>query len=268
VKRAISISSKHYLGVTIVFCGAILLCWGFPFVWYTHANPDGKYFWLSEQRAVEGWTYSEEPVAKSAEAILVADRLTSGQFTNVTGQSVHIFSAKRYQEKQNEIGLFVHTPDRCWTESGWQIEPNAPDVLSLVIHGAPIQFERRIFTGGGHRELVYFCGLTGGQTLPYRLDHNLSVGMRYQLKQGLEKTGTTLRAGDSHLWARVWEAFISRRPLFGPKQFIRISTPIDALPPAEGDRLLQTFLTQWLLPGDFQTELRDWKQSSSAAKRS
>ncbi len=158
---------RHAIWATSLFSAAVLVCWGFPFIWYTHATADGQYFWLSEQKAVEGWTYSEEPVAKSAEAILVADRLTSGEFRNTSGQSVRIFSAKRYQEKQNEIGLFVHTPDRCWTESGWQIDPQVPDVLNITLHGVPIQFERRIFEGGGMRELVYFCGLTGGQPLPH-----------------------------------------------------------------------------------------------------
>ncbi len=254
------------LSLTILFSTAILVCWGFPYIWYTHANATGRYFWLSEQRQVAGWNYSEEPVGKSAEAILVADQLISGEFTNHTGQIVHVFSAKRYEEKQNEIGLFVHTPDRCWTESGWRIEPAVPDVLSLALHGVTIQFERRIFAGGAERELVYFCGLTGGQSLPYRLDHNLGVGIRYQRNKSLEKSGAALRASDSHLWTRVWESFTSRRPLLGPKQFIRISTPLDSLDSTESDRLLQFFLAQWLVPGDFQRELEAWKQNVAKNK--
>ena len=255
------------LNYTILFSAVILVCWGFPYVWYTHASSANQYFWLSEQRNVQGWKYFEEPVDKSAEAILVADQLVSGRFTNNAAQVIHVFSAKRYQEKQNEIGLFVHTPDRCWTESGWRIEPSAPDFLKLTVHGVEIQFERRIFQGGASRELVYFCGLTGGQPLPYRLDHNLGVAMKYQVHNGFEKSGTSLRASDSHLWARVWESFASRRPLLGPKQFIRISTSLDSENPAEADQLLQHFLIQWLQIGDFQSELQDWKRTKTTGIR-
>jgi hypothetical protein len=260
--------SKQTLGLTIVFSAAILICWLFPHVWYTHANPTRQYFWLSEKHSLPGWTYSDEPVGQSAEAILVADQLVSGQFTNEAHQIIHVFSAKRFEEKQNEIGLFVHTPDRCWTESGWRIEPVAPEVLTLNVHGVNIQFERRIFAGGGGRELVYFCGLTGGQSLPYRLDHNLGVAMRYQIRKNGEKSGAALRASDSHLWSRVWESFESRRPLLGPKQFIRISTPLAAQDVAEADRLLQQFILQWLQSADFQSELQAWKRTATTGKHS
>lgn len=261
-------NSRRNFALTILFSAAILICWGFPHLWYTHADPAKQYFWLSEQHALKGWTYTEEPVGKSAEAILVADQLISGQFTNDASQAVHVFFAKRYEEKQNEIGLFVHTPDRCWTESGWRIEPATPDVIKLAVHGVDLQFERRIFAGGGGRELVYFCGLTGGQSLPYRLDHNLGVAQRYQMRASADKRGAALRASDSQLWTRVWESFASRRPLLGPKQFVRLSTPLGTQSVAEGDRLLQQFLVMWLLKGDFQSELQAWKQTRTIGKHS
>lgn len=232
--------------------------WIFPLQWYTRTNPDKQYFWLAEQTQVAGWDYRVIPVAESAEAVLVADRLVNGEFQRPETQPVRVFSAKRYEEKQNEIGLFVHTPDRCWTQAGWNLEPAAPDVVELEVHGIRIRFERRIFVFRGQRELVYFCGLTGGQPLPYRLDHNLSVGMKYQLGTAADKTGTTLRGTDERLWTRVWESFRSRRPLLGPKQFLRISTPVATGEEAAGDQLLADFLADWLTPVDFEEELATW----------
>ena len=246
--------------VTAIFVALILGCWAFPRPWYTRTDAQKGYFWLSEQSEIKGWTYQEVPVAKSAEATLVADRLVNGAFTSNEGRIVRVFSAKRYEEKRNEIGLFVHTPDRCWTEAGWILEPAVPDTAELLLQGLTLRFERRIFTIGSERELVYFCGLTGGQPLPYRLDHNLSVGLKYQLRTAKDKTGSTVRASDQRLWDRVWESFISRRPLLGPKQFLRISTPIQGEDSSVADRLLREFLLSWLVSVDYQKELEAWQR--------
>src|SRR5215212_6959379 len=169
----------------------IAILWGFPAVWYTRTDAQLGHFWLSERTNVTGWTFGDIPVSKAAEAILVADRLVSGEFSTSAGKRVRVFSAKRYVESQNEIGLFVHTPDRCWTESGWKMAPVQPEFESLVVHGIPLLFERRVFSSGGQRELVYFAGLVGGQPLPYRFDHNLSVGMKHALHVAKDETGTS-----------------------------------------------------------------------------
>jgi hypothetical protein len=218
---------------------------------------------LAEQTSIPGWEYREVPIAKSAEAALVADRLVNAEFAKPDNSRVRVFSAKRYIEKQNEIGLFVHTPDRCWTETGWNLEPTSPDFVEMQVHGQSMTFERRIFSAGSQRELVYFCGLVGGCPLPYRLDHNLSVGMKHQLRLSKDKTGSVLRASDNKFWARVWESFVSRRPLLGPKQFIRISTPITGGDVASGDALLKEVLPEWLAPSDYSQEIQLWTKSST-----
>ena len=257
---------RQILLISGTFSLLLLALWFFPLAWYTRTSSNQQYFWLTERTNLTGWAYHQVPVAESAEAILVADRLVNGEFTNSIGKAVRVFSAKRYQEKQNEIGLFVHTPDRCWTESGWKLEPAAPEMIELELHGTKILFERRIFTVGAQRELVYFAGLTGGQPLPYRLDHNLSVGMKHQLALARDKTGTTLRGSDQRLWTRVWESFASRRPLLGPKQFLRISTPVNPANLSDGDRLIQEFLSQWLSPSDYHQELAHWQNSPNSTE--
>jgi hypothetical protein len=243
----------------------ILGIWQFPRAWYTHTDTELGQVWLTGRTNVSGWRFQDVPVSKSAEAILVADRLLNGEFRAADEKVVRVFSAKRYAESENEIGLFVHTPDRCWTESGWKLEPTQPEFKALVVHGIPILFERRIFVHGPERELVYFAGLVGGQPLPYRLDHNLSVGMKHALHAAKDETGTTLRASDKRFWERIWESFLSRRPLIGPKQFLRISTSISETDVRGADQLLEEFLPQWLEVSPYEQELAQW--SSEAAKR-
>ena len=201
-----------------------------------------------------GWKYTSVPIDESAEKILVADRTVNGEFKRAS-EAVRVFSAKRYVEKSNEVGLFVHTPDRCWVESGWRIEPTAPDVVEMTVHGVRLQMERRIFAFRGERELVYFAGLIDGQPLPYRLDHNLSVGLRTASPDSAV-SGSAARASDAHFWQRLWTSFASRSELLGPKHFIRISTPIRSGDTVAADKLLQSFAAQWLTPGDYENERR------------
>ena len=68
---------------------------------------------------------------------------------------------------------------------------------------------------------------------------------------------------DSKLWGRVWDSFRSRRPLLGPKQFIRISTKVhpDQLEP--GDIRLQRFLNEWLERVDYLKEMETWEKTKS-----
>src|SRR5262249_43670862 len=136
--------------------------------------------WLSERKDVPGWNYRAIPVDESAEKILVADRMFNAEYTNSVGAEILVFSAKRYDEKANEIGLFIHTPDRCWVEAGWRCDPEAePTFKEISLDGAAVTIERRIFEFKGRRELVYFFGLQGGRTLPYRLDHYFSTSRRF-----------------------------------------------------------------------------------------
>lgn len=248
-----------------VFSALIVLLWGFPYLWYRGSDAHTRYFWLSENGQVAGWTFREVPVSESAEKVLVADQMVNGEFA-AGGRQVRVFSAKRYRENQNEIGLFVHTPDRCWTQAGWKIEATNPSIVKVDLHGIRIPFERRIFHTSGHRELVYFAGLTGGQPLPYRLDHNLSVAMKYQLAEKSDVRGTALRIGDNTLWARLWDSFTNRRQLLGPKQFLRISTPAPSgADVAEADKLLTQFIQEWLSPTDYEAELQSWNSRQLAA---
>jgi hypothetical protein len=242
---------------TIGLIAVIAGLWLFPAFWYTNSG-EGNGVWFAERTEIDGWTFESVPISASAERVLVADRTVNGEFRRA-GEAVRVFSAKRYLENSNEIGLFVHTPDRCWVEGGWTIEPVAPQVEELTVHGITLRMERRIFVFRGNRELVYFCGLVDGRTLPYRLDHNLSVGIRTSGDRNQAASGALGRASDMHFWERLIDSFQGRRAFAGPKQFIRISTPLRGDDTTEADALLKAFLPMWLAPGDFLNEHRAFK---------
>ena len=244
-----------------MFGVGVLLLWVFPKFWYTGAG-DGERMWLAETTEVEGWSYEAVPIGESAERVLVADRTFNGEFRNGRGEPVRVFSAKRYVENQNEIGLFVHTPDRCWAEGGWKIEPSSPEVCDLNVHGVAVKAERRIFHFGATKELVYFWGTVDGQVLPYRLDHNLGVGVNDGVRVSMVQRAKR-RVIDGLLWQRLWSSFQSRRALAGPKHFVRISTPITAATAegiAEADLRLKEFVSRWLVPGNYEEEKEGIKE--------
>lgn len=236
--------------------------WIFPSLWYRSAIPSQGYAWFAESPTVAGWTYTNIPVGQAAESILVADRVVNGTFT-APGREVKVYSAKRYLKKENEIGLFSHTPDRCWTAVGWSIDPTDPDHLELPVHGVRLLLERRIFKAGLQRELVYFGALVGGRALPYRIDQYHAAG-RKRSAGGGDRAGTWQRLMQTRLWSWAWESFSQRTPLSGPQQFVRISTPIRE-GEAAADELLRQFLASWLVPASYEGELQSFRQEPPAS---
>jgi hypothetical protein len=226
-------SARPVVFTSLTATSFLVLLWLFPSFWYRGWEASPQMHWFTNSTDLSGWSYLEIPVGRSAERLLVADRIANGTFTGPDGQVVNVFLASRYSEHPNAVGLFVHTPDRCWVQTGWQVEPTSPDCLQVTLHGLVLAFERRIFRQGQARELVYFTGLAGGQPLPHRLDHELSIAARAQQEPSVGTRATFLRATDQQYWTRVWDAFRTRRPLAGPKQF----------------------LTRWLQPANLEQEI-------------
>jgi hypothetical protein len=54
-------------------------------------------------------------------------------------------------------------------------------------------------------------------------------------------------------------SFSNRTANDGQLHFFRISTPVVGDDLASADKLLQSFLPQWLQRGDYQKEFREWK---------
>ena len=233
-------------GLTLLIAGV----WVFPTFWYTRSDPSQAVQWLAEQTNAPGWRYESVAVDESAEKLLVADRLVVGKFTRDGNSSeiIRVFGARRTKRDSKEIGLFVHTPDRCWVQGGWNLAETTPDFVELTLHERKVGFERRLFDVQGRRELVYFTGLVGGQTLPYRLDHNYSVSLRVLASGEKDRVHKANRLNDTLLWKRVLGAFLSRRPLLGSKQFLRISTPILGGDIVGADHRIMEILPRWLKP--------------------
>ena len=252
--------TKHVFATTFLMSLSVLLVWGFPRFWYSKTDPRQGYFWLAEQNQIADWHYKALPLSQAAEAVLAADKIVNGEFDADSQAVVRVFSAKRYSDQESEFEMFSHTPDRCWTSVGWKLEPATPEFVELTLRGIPLKLERRIFSTGTHRELVYFGALVGGQPLPYRLDPHLSIGIKRGEKSPAGIFGKMMGAIDAGFFSWPWKSFVNRRPLNGPKQFIRVSTPILGYDAKDGDKLLTDFLPLWLVPVDYRQELGQWRR--------
>jgi hypothetical protein len=244
----------------------IAALWFMPYWWYAenHIGPDFK--WFGENTNLPAWSYTPVSVGNSAEVVLAADQIINGDFVRPDGARVNGYSAKRYWKKENEIGLFSHTPDRCWTIVGWKIEPTEPDCFALSLHGVPMQFERRIFSFGNRKELVYFSALVGGKALPYRIDQYYRAARQKTTESQGDAESTLLRLKQGRLWGWAWESFVGRTPLSGPQQFIRISTTLNGTTEAEAEKRLQEVLPLWLNLTNYQQELDRWKMAKEEEK--
>ena len=207
---------------------------------------------------------------------MVNGEFVSGDATRV----IRVFSAKRYLQNENEIGLFSHTPDRCWTGAGWQIQLIEPAFVECQIHGLAMRFERRLFVHDQVKELVYFGAIVGGKALPYRLDQYLAANLKKTEQTKGDSESAVLRLGSSRMWGWTWDSFVHRTAFGGPQQFLRISTPVvgntseiaggisrgkDDL--AEADERLRSFLPQWLVVVDYQKEYGEWKAKRTTGLR-
>jgi hypothetical protein len=246
----------------------VIALWLFPRIWYTHTDPGQGYFWLAEQDHLPGWRFKSEQVSKAAEGVLGADKVVNGEFQNRMGRIVRVFSAKRYASGESEHDMFTHTPDQCWTAIGWKLEPGLPDSIQVLVDGLQLNFERRIFSKDTHRELVYFGALVGGQPLPYRLDQYLNVALKRARRESFGILARSTVSLDGRLFGWPLKSFLSRRPLVGPKQFIRISTPIINDDTKGADELLTNFLARWLTSVDYRQELTQWRSRQRSAGKS
>lgn len=257
-----TLSSRHW-GV-LVLSGVLLVLWQFPGPWYAGKADGTQYLWFGLNEEIPGWEYKEISVGDAAEAILVADRMDNGEFHQEGGTLVRVFSAKRFEEKENSVGLFSHTPDRCWTNTGMVIQSEAPFFRKIEIHGIEMVLERRVFSMGSQRELVYFGALVGGSALPYRMDQYLGSGLRRESGSGGDKGGSIDRLVNTRVWSWALESFLKRARLAGPQQLIRISTPIRG-PIESADERLLGFFEQWLrvVPYEEERKLFELQQAEA-----
>jgi hypothetical protein len=254
--------TRSRLGSIVLLSLVIFGAYCFPRIWYR--NSGREFLWLAEARELPHWTRKTLPLSQAAETQLGADACVNAEFTRNDGRIVRFFSAKRFSKEGAEACVFAHTPDRCWPLAGWKLEKVEPEVREVVLYRTPVLFERRCFRGGENKELVYFGALIGGQPLPFRLDQYLGFGLRASQAGNAITTEAFARAKDKQFWAWMWNCFRARRTVGGATHFIRISTPVTVAGVASGDQLLLEFLQAFLQPADFETDLRQWKQTGRA----
>ena len=259
--------TRRVVASTFLLAWAVLALWLFPRFWYTHTDPGQSCCWLAEQNRLPGWQFKREPVSKAAEGVLGADKVVNGEFQNQRGRIVRVFSAKRYASGESEHDMFTHTPDQCWTAIGWKLEPGLPDSIQVLVDGLQLNFERRIFSKDAHRELVYFGALVGGQPLPYRLDQYLNVALKRTRQESFGVLASSILSLDGRLFGWPLKSFLSRRPLVGPKQFLRISTPIIGDDTNGADELMTGFVAHWLISVDYREELTQWRVHHLSGRR-
>ncbi|MCS1408651.1 MAG: hypothetical protein M2R45_01827 [Verrucomicrobia subdivision 3 bacterium] len=222
----------------------VVALWQFPGVWYAGVDETTDFVWFREQFDIEGWTFDERPVSDGAEEQLAADLISNGEFVSDEGHLVRVFSAKRFYEKKNAIGLLTHTPDNCWSIAGMRVVPVKPYVITKEVDGIEMMLERRVFSAGNARELVYFGATVGGKPLPYRMDVHLNAALGNTVTE--HRSGPLSRLVNPRVWGWAFESFQNRTRLAGPQQFIRISTPVtDDI--KEAERRLNFFLEKWLV---------------------
>ena len=156
---------------------------------------------------------------------------------------MRVFSAKREGERKNATGLLTHTPDSCWTNVGMRAEDDGQFVSLKIIDGVEMTMERRVFSFGAQRELVYFGAIVGGQPLPYRLDTYLNAALGSTVTG--HKSGPWSRAFNTRVWTWCWDSFASRTRLGGAQQLIRVSTPISGNLEGAEERI-DFILQRWL----------------------
>ncbi len=232
------VGSIHFVSLALVGL------WLFPSVWYKGASESTEFKWFETQTEVDGMIYSEVDVGAAAEAILAADSMENGEFSAQEGGAVvRVFSAKRKGERKNATGLLTHTPDSCWTRVGMRAEDDGDFVASKSIDGVEMTMERRIYSFGSQRELVYFGAIVGGKALPYRLDTYLNAALGTTVTG--HQSGPWSRAFNSRVWTWCWDSFAARTQLGGAQQLIRISTPIRG-DLEEAEQRIDSVLEQWL----------------------
>ena len=240
--------------------------WALPSLWYSSAKANRPFVWLTGKTAVADWQFRDSKVSESTEATLVADATVNGEFLLAGGRLVRVFVAKRFEENSVGMGVLGHPPDLCWTLAGWKLTRVEPAFVDCSVGGLDFRWERRLFEISGHKELVYYGALVGGQPLPYRLDQYLAwAGTKPEHETAFAHFGSHLR--DKSYWQPVWEAFRNRVPLSGPQEFFRVSTQVMGDDFQAADDLLRRFLPQWLERGDYRQEYGEWQRAKDKGER-
>ena len=152
-------------------------------------------------------------------------------------------------------GSIEHTAPLAHGSSGGPVVDAAGRFLALNTNRAGEGFYLAL---PADAELARRVEALGQGKSPFR--PHLGIGIKRGEKSFAGIFGKLLGAIDARFLSWPWKSFVNRRPLNGPKQFIRVSTSVFGNDARDADRLLTDFLPHWLVPVDYRQELGQWRR--------
>jgi len=240
----------------------VVALWYFPVFWYNNSSNSHGWKLGVDTSGISNSIFINSVVDPTEKKILLVDDLISGQYkpidTSCAPITIYLATVNDYDPRA--VSLFAHTPDRCWTEGGWVIRHIYSGSFNLLIGGRKFTFEKRIFDGFGHSELVFFTGVVSGSPLPFRLDYNyplnieaIQLGIPNILERGWFSGDSCWRRDPRLIWRPMWESFVSRKKLDGSIQFLRVSTQVVDGRVDMAERRLEDFLYRALRFPNYNT---------------
>jgi exosortase len=231
-----SASSRFPIVATALFTAALIGAWA----WFNVAVPPApaRYtFYL--QKSIEGYRFEPEEVPQAAVEILGTTNLINGRFVG-EHEEIRIFAAT--WGKEADMSVVQHTPDICWVAAGWRpVKLGQPESVRIVSREKQVHFECRVFRSPDRnsKQVAIWCTLLGGSVLP--------EGTRWAIEDDSTLDSRNLAAASGRRMAvhHLMRALKERVPGTRNKQFLRLSTTLDADDWRSGLHGLQGFLSRF-----------------------
>lgn len=185
---------------------------------------------------VNGYAFTAKPLSKTEETVLVTTNYINGVFGGsgiVASPEVMAFLAN-WDGGDESLKVLVHSPDICWSGAGWRaVNLGQPRQLEIPVKtdpagqsSTPLLFECRVMEApNGHRELVIWSALVGGENLAQT--HWFSPENNVKERGGDRENKAASMAASRRLRAGYFVTqVLNRESIRGPKQFVRLSTPV------------------------------------------
>lgn len=210
--------------------------------------PDNPLFFKGRTE-MPGYRFQEVPLGQQAAKSLAATRLLNGHFFDSRSDRVSVFKADWKAGEGDGSNVFGHTPELCWVGSGFKtVRLGEPLQVFLELAGQRVPFQCRILTHPGlpTPEITLWAASVDGRWDDVSLGVPADIGQPdTTLRSYLRDVGRTLWTR----WAAVRRLVLQPISVSGPKQFVRLSSPVtDGWTVALAD--LEKFAQAWLVPVD------------------
>ena len=199
--------------------------------------------------AMPGYQFQAVPLGEQVAKILATTRLLNGHFFDSRSNRISVFQAEWKAGVVNDDRVLGHTPELCWVGAGFRtIHLGEPSRVFVELAGHRVPFECRILTHPGLPipEITLWAACIDGQWGDYSLGPSADIGKPdTTLLSYMRDVGRTL----STRLAALRRLVLQPGAVSGPKQFVRLSSPVtDGWTAALAD--LEKFAQAWLAPVD------------------